>query len=78
MSHWNGNVSRGIQTILVDEGGRVRVASLSTPRKRRATKHDQPIKIDATPEQVARSLFRGRPKPADRWRYIQDAQQPKS
>ena len=54
------------------------MVSPSTPRKWRATKHDRPIKIDATPQQVARSLFRGKPKPARRWRYIQDAQQPKS
>ena len=56
----------------------MRVTAQSPPRKRRATKHAQTIRIDATPEQVARSLFSGKPKPADRWRYLQDARQPKS
>ena len=55
----------------------MRVTAPSTPRNRRATKHDQTIKIDATPEQVARSLFSGKPKPASRWRYLRDARQPK-
>ena len=55
-----------------------RAAATPPRRNPRPTKHDDRVKVNATPEQVARSLFRGRPKPADRWRYIQDAQQPKS
>ena len=47
-------------------------------RKPRPDKHDVRLKIQATPEQVAQSLFRGKPKPPSRWRYLQDAQQPKS
>ena len=70
MVHRNRNVNQGIHAILVGKGGRMRVTAPSTPRNRRATKHDRPIKIDATPEQVARSLFTGKPKPADRWRYL--------
>ena len=53
----------------------MRVTAPSTPRKRRATKHDQPIRIDATPQQVARSLFRGKPKPRGQWRYLKDYKQ---
>lgn len=45
-------------------------------RKPRPTKYDDRVKIDATPEQVAKSLFSGRPKPRRDWRYLQ--RQPKS
>ena len=33
-------------------------------------KYEEKIHIDATPEQVARSLFRGKPKPKSEWRYM--------
>ena len=33
-------------------------------------KYNEQIHIDATPEQVARSLFRGKPKPKGEWRYL--------
>ena len=52
------------------------MTSPSTPRKRRATKHDQPIKINATPEEVARTLFAGKPKPSDQWRYLKPGSKP--
>ena len=51
------------------------MTSPSTPRKWRAAKHDQTIKIDATPEQVARSLFIGKPKPRGQWLYLKDNKQ---
>ena len=38
-------------------------------RKPRPTKHDERVKLDATPEQFARSLFGGKPKPRKEWRY---------
>ena len=56
----------------------MKTRDLTAPRKPRPTKHADRVKIAATPEQVARSLFSGKPKPRDQWRYLQDAQQPKS
>ena len=42
---------------------------MSTPTtKKRPSKHDEPIDIDASPEDVVRSLFNGRPK--RKWRYL--------
>ena len=41
------------------------------PRKRRS-KYEKPIHIDATPEEVAKSLFNGPPKPKDQWRYLEE------
>ena len=41
-------------------------------------KHADRVKIAATPAQVAKSLFAGKPKPRRHWRYLQDSQQPKS
>ena len=38
------------------------------PRKPRKSKYDEPIKIDASPEAVARSLFQGPPK--REWRFM--------
>ena len=38
------------------------------PRRPRPSKYDEPIKIDATPEEVARSLFNGKPK--KEWRFL--------
>lgn len=49
-----------------------------TTRKPRPTKLDDPVKIDAAPEQVARSLFSGKPKPRHQWHYLQESRQPKS
>lgn len=43
----------------------------SKPRKPRKSKHDEPIKIDASPEAVARSLFHGKPK--KEWRFMKKA-----
>ena len=47
-------------------------------RKPRPTKHADRVKIDATPEQVAKSLFAGKPKPRQQWRYLRDNQQSKA
>ena len=41
------------------------------PRKR-SSKYEEPIHIDATPEEVAQSLFRGQPKPRDQWRFLKN------
>ena len=43
---------------------------LALYRKPRPFKHDERVKIDATPEQVDRSLFSGKPKPRDQWRHL--------
>ena len=42
------------------------------PRKPRPSKHDDRVKIKATPEQVARSLFGGKPKSRGQWRYLKE------
>ena len=36
----------------------------------RASKYEGRIHIPASPEDVARSLFRGKPKPKEQWRYL--------
>ena len=36
-------------------------------RKPRPSKYDERVKVDAIPEQVAKSLFSGRPKPRNQW-----------
>ncbi|MCY4585743.1 MAG: hypothetical protein OXB98_06850 [Bryobacterales bacterium] len=42
---------------------------MSAPAKIKSpSKHDEPIKIDASPEAVVHSLFNGRPK--RKWRYL--------
>ena len=33
-------------------------------------KYEEKIHIDATPAQVARSMFGGKPKPKGEWRYL--------
>ena len=42
-----------------------------TPKLAAATS-TKPIHVPSTPEQVAASLFNGRPKPRDKWRYIKE------
>ena len=34
------------------------------------SKHEEPIRIEAAPLDVARSLFNGRPKPRRKWLYL--------
>ena len=51
----------------------------TTPRRNpRPTKHDDRVKSQATPEEVAQSLFSGKPKPRKQWRYLQDTRQTES
>ena len=40
----------------------------ASTKRPRPSKYDEPIKIDATPEAVARSLFNGKPK--KEWRFM--------
>ena len=52
---------------------KVRAESPKSPRKRgRPTggKYDEKVHIDAVPEEVARSMFGGKPKPKGEWRYL--------
>ena len=42
----------------------------ASTKRPRPSKHDEPIKIDASPEAVARSLFNGKPK--KEWRYLKE------
>ena len=50
----------------------MRTRDLTAPRKPRPSKHDDRVKIKATPEQVARSLFGGKPKSRGQWRYLKE------
>ena len=34
------------------------------------SKYDKPIKINAPPMAVVKSLFHGKPKPRSQWRYL--------
>ena len=46
---------------------------MSTPtHPKRASKYDERIKIDASPEAVVKSLFNGKPK--RNWRYLKKNQ----
>ena len=46
---------------------------MSTPiHRKRASKYDELIKIDASPEDVVKSLFNGKPK--KNWRYLKKNQ----
>ncbi len=40
----------------------------ASTKRPRPSKYDEPIKIDSSPEAVARSLFNGKPK--KKWRYL--------
>ena len=46
------------------------MAKTKKTRKPRKSKYDEPIKIDASPEAVARSLFHGKPK--KEWRFMKE------
>ena len=43
-----------------------------TTRPKRVSKHDKPIHIDATMEEVAQTIFSGKPKPKDQWRFLKE------
>ena len=42
----------------------------ASTKRSRPSKYDGPIKIDASPEEVVQSLFRGKPK--KEWRYLKE------
>ncbi len=46
-----------------------------TTRPKRVSKHDKPIHIDATMEEVAQTIFSGKPKPKDQWRFLKEQRQ---
>ena len=37
---------------------------------KRISKYDKPIHIDATPEEIAKTIFAGKPKPEGQWDYL--------
>lgn len=39
-------------------------------RRKRSSKYEERVEIDATPQEVARSLFNGKPKPKSEWRFL--------
>ena len=41
-------------------------------KSKRESKHDKPIHIDATMEEVAQTIFSGKPKPKDQWRFLKE------
>ena len=43
---------------------------MSRPSPRRKSKYDDPIRTDATPEELAQSIFWRKPKPKKDWRYL--------
>lgn len=45
---------------------------MAATKPKQSSKHDEPIKIDAPPAAVVRSLFNGKPKPKNKWRYLQE------
>ena len=44
--------------------------------KESVSKYDEPIKINASPMVVVKSLFSGKPKPKGQWRYEKKESQP--
>ena len=41
-------------------------------KSKRESKYDKPIHIDATMEEVAQTIFSGKPKPKDQWRFLKE------
>ena len=39
-------------------------------RPKRKSKYEGLIHVDATPEEIAQTIFMGKPKPRDQWRYL--------
>ena len=39
-------------------------------RPKRKSKYEELIHVDATPEEIAQTIFIGKPKPKDQWRYL--------
>ena len=42
-----------------------------TPPKRHRSKYEDPVRINATAEETAQSIFWRKPKPKKDWRYLQ-------
>ncbi len=42
----------------------------ASTKRPRPSKYDEPIKIDASPEEVVQSLFHGKPK--KEWRFMKE------
>ncbi len=40
------------------------------------SKYEEPIQIEASPFAVIQSLFGGKPKPKNRWRYLKKGEKP--
>ena len=47
-------------------------AKPETTRPKRESKYDKPIHINATMEEVAQTIFSGKPKPKDQWRFLKE------
>ena len=43
-----------------------------TTKSKRESKYDKPIHIDATMDEVAQTIFSGKPKPKDQWRFLKE------
>ena len=41
-------------------------------KSKRESKYDKPIHIDSTMEEVAQTIFSGKPKPKDQWRFLKE------
>ena len=49
-----------------------RNAKPKTTHPKRVSKYDKPIHIDATMEEVAQTIFSGKSKPKDQWRFLKE------
>ena len=49
-----------------------RNANPKTGTSKRESKYDKPMHIDATMEEVAQTIFSGKPKPKDQWRFLKE------
>lgn len=54
------------------------MSDMKASKSNRTSKYDKPIKINASPKAVVKSLFHGKPKPKSQWRYLKENQQPRS
>ena len=43
---------------------------VKSTRSKRESKYDKPIRIDATPEEIAKTIFVDKPKPEGQWDYL--------
>lgn len=40
--------------------------------KKPRSKYDEPIRVDATPGQILKTVFAGKPKPKGEWEYLKN------